>query len=65
MQTATNKIMIRGLLIGVNHSIVLALCLYLIISGQFALEERAIYASSAFLFWTGAQRIIKKALPID
>ena len=65
MKTSKNKAIICNFLVGVNNSIVVAVCFYLIISGQFAFEERAIYAMSALLFWMGVRRVIKKALPAD
>ena len=65
MQTGTWKIVIRGLLIGLNHSLVIVVCLYLITSRKFAFEERAIYAMSSVLFWMGIQRLIKKLLPAE
>ena len=65
MMTRTSKTIIFSLLIGINHGIIVTICLYLIIYGKFSFEERAIYVMSAVLFWMGAQRIIKKLLPGD
>ncbi len=63
MKTENRNIIFRSLLFGINHSIVAAVFLYLIISRKFIFEERAIYAMSAVLFWMGMQRLIKKLLP--
>ena len=65
MVNTTRKAIIRGLLIGVNHSVVFLVCFYLIVSKEFVLEERAIYAVSATLFWMGIQRLVKKLLPAE
>lgn len=65
MKISTSKTIIRSLLIGINHGILVAVCFYLIISGKFVFQERAIYAMSAVFIWMGAQRIIKKLVPSD
>ena len=56
---------IRPLLLGVNHTIAATALIYLIASGKFVFEERAIYAISAIFFWMGVQRLVKKLLPSE
>ncbi len=63
MDNATRKAIIRSLFKVINHSVVILVCLYLIMSKKFVFEERAVYAMSAILFWMGIQRLVKKRLP--
>ena len=53
------KIVIRSLLVGINHSIIVTTCLYLIILGQFAFGERVVYAVIAILLKMGVDILIK------
>ena len=65
MKNRTVKILVTSLLAGLNHSLAIFLCLYLILSVKFGFEERAVYALSVVLFWMGIQRLVKNLLPAD
>jgi len=54
------KQVIPSLLIGLNNSIIIVVCLYLILSDDISFQERGIYAGSCILFWMGVQRLIRK-----
>ena len=54
------KQVIPSLLIGLNNSIIVIVCLYLILSDDITFRERGIYAGSSILFWMGVQRLIRK-----
>ena len=63
MDNATRKAIIRSLFKVINHSVVILVWFYLIMSKEFAYEERAIYAMCAVLVWMGIQRLVKKLMP--
>jgi prolipoprotein diacylglyceryltransferase len=54
------KQVIPSLLIGLNNSIIVVVCLYLILLDDITFQERGIYAGSSILFWMGVQRLIRK-----
>jgi len=54
------KQVVPSLLIGLNNSIIVIVCLYLILSDGLSFQERGIYAGSSILFWMGVQRLIRK-----
>jgi|GEM_PF-1326604 hypothetical protein len=54
------KQVVPSLLIGLNNSLIVVVCLYLILSNDFSLQERGIYAGSSILFWMGVQRLVRK-----
>jgi len=54
------KQVIPSLLIGLNNSIIVIICLYLILTDDITFQERGIYTGSSILFWMGVQRLIRK-----
>jgi prolipoprotein diacylglyceryltransferase len=54
------KQVIPSLLIGLNNSVIVVVCLYLILSNDITFQERGVYAGSSILFWMGVQRLIRK-----